>query len=87
MLEEASIVRAGDQAHAWRIKDGKLSKVALKLGERDTRTGQIAVVAGLSKGDQVLRKPTSTLKDGQAVEFAKPAASPAASASAGATGG
>ncbi len=84
MLEEASIVRAGDQAHAWRIKDGKLSKVALKLGERDTRTGQVAVTAGLSKGDMVLRKPTSTLKDGQAVELAKaPAASAASAAVAG----
>lgn len=87
MLEESSIVRAGDQAHAWRVKDGKLSKVALKLGERDTRTGQITVLAGLVKGDKVLRKPTTTLKDGQAAEFAKAPAAPAASASSGAAGG
>ncbi len=80
MLEDAAIVRAGDQAHAWRVKEGKLSKVTLKLGERDTRTGQIAVLGGLSKGDSVLRKPSATLKDGQPVEMSK---APAASTVAG----
>ena len=80
MLEDAAIVRSGDQAHAWRVKEGKLSKVALKLGDRDTRTGQIAVLSGLSQGDSVLRKPSTTLKDGQAVEMSK---APAASTVAG----
>ena len=82
MIEDAAVVRVGDQAHAWRVKDGKLAKVQIKLGERDTRTGQYAVTAGLGAGDQIVRKPSSTLKDGQPVEFAKPAS--VASASSGA---
>jgi RND family efflux transporter MFP subunit len=64
-LPAASIVREGDNAFAWRIKDGKVHKVKLDLGERDTRTGTYAVNAGVVAGDSVLRYPASTLKDGQ----------------------
>ena len=38
-----AIVRDGDNAFAWRVKDGKLQKVALKLGDRDPRTGELPV--------------------------------------------
>ena len=64
-LPAASIVREGDNAFAWRIKDGKVHKVKLGLGERDPRTGTYAVLAGVAEGDSVLRYPASTLKDGQ----------------------
>jgi membrane fusion protein, multidrug efflux system len=64
-LPAASIVREGDNAFAWRIKDGKVHKVKLDLGERDQRTGTYAVNAGVVAGDSVLRYPASTLKDGQ----------------------
>jgi membrane fusion protein, multidrug efflux system len=64
-LPAASIVREGDNAFAWRIKDGKVHKVKLDLGERDQRTGTYAVNAGVAQGDSVLRYPASTLKDGQ----------------------
>ena len=75
-LPGASIVREGDNSYAWRVKDGKLSKVAVTLGERDARTGAFALRAGLSDGDKVLRFPSATLKDGQEVQTgggAKPA--------------
>jgi membrane fusion protein, multidrug efflux system len=65
----ASIVREGDNAFAWRLKDGALERVALDLGARDERTGQYAVDDGLAQGDTVLRYPGSTLKDGQAAEL------------------
>jgi membrane fusion protein, multidrug efflux system len=76
MLPNASIVREGDSAFAWRVKDNKLQKVALTLGERDARTGAYSLTNGLGEGDRVLRFPGSTLKDGQAVQSgdaAKPA--------------
>jgi membrane fusion protein, multidrug efflux system len=67
-LPGASIVREGDNSFAWRVKGGKLSKVAVTLGERDARTGAFALRAGLSDGDKVLRFPSATLKDGQEVQ-------------------
>jgi membrane fusion protein, multidrug efflux system len=75
-LPGASIVREGDNAFAWSVKGGKLSKVAVTLGDRDARTGAFALRAGLSDGDKVLRFPNATLKDGQEVQTgsgAKPA--------------
>ena len=52
------VVREGDNAFAWRVKDAKLQKVALTLGERDPRTGDFALKGGLAEGDQVMRYPT-----------------------------
>lgn len=75
-LPSASIVNEGDSAYAWRVKDAKLQKVALTLGERDARTGAFALRGGLAEGDKVLRFPNATLKDGQEVvtgASAKPA--------------
>jgi len=84
MLAEASVVRSGDAAHVWRVAGGRINKVAVKLGERDARSGDYPVLSGLAAGEQVLRNPGGGLVDGQAVEFARSAtpASAAASASA-----
>lgn len=68
-LPAASIVRDGDDAFAWRVKDGVLQKVKLDLGVRDPRTGHYAVNSGLGEGDAVLRHPGSTLKDGQSAQL------------------
>ena len=67
-LPSASIVTEGDNSFAWRVKDAKLQKVTLVLGERDARTGAFALRGGLSEGDKVLRFPNATLKDGQEVQ-------------------
>jgi RND family efflux transporter MFP subunit len=75
-LPTATVVREGDNSFAWRVKDGKLHKVALKLGDRDPRTGSYSLKSGLTEGDQVLRFPNVALKEDQAVTFdggAKPA--------------
>ena len=75
-LPGASIVREGDSAYAWRVNGAKLQKVSLTLGERDARTGAYALRAGLADGDQILKFPNATLKDGQEVQTgaeAKPA--------------
>ena len=70
MLPEAAVVKSGDKAYSWRIKDKTLSKVDLVVGARDPRTGNLEVKQGLVSGDIVLRSPTSNLKDGQKVEMA-----------------
>jgi RND family efflux transporter MFP subunit len=80
-LAEPSIVRDGNgTAHVWRVKDGRIAKVAVQIGERDPRSGEFDLKAGLAEGDQILRNPGATLVDGQRVEFAKAAAGAAASA-------
>lgn len=79
-LPEGALVRAGDNAHAWKLDGTTLRKVALTLGERDPRSGLIAVRSGVAAGDRVLRHPVGTLRDGQAVELARAPAVAAASA-------
>ncbi len=75
-------MRDGDKASAWRVKDGKLQKVALALGERDPRTGHFVLKGGLAEGDQVLRHPNALLKEGQLVQASAPPAPTKAAASA-----
>jgi RND family efflux transporter MFP subunit len=65
-----SIVRDGDKASAWRVKENKLQKAPIQLGDRDPRTGEFAVKGGLAAGDQVIKYPTALLKDGQPVQTA-----------------
>jgi membrane fusion protein, multidrug efflux system len=62
------VVRDGDDAYVWRISDGKIHKVKLTLGERDARSGEYIVKDGVAAGDQLLRYPASTLRDGQPVQ-------------------
>ena len=80
-IAEASVVRSGDAAHVWRVKDGRINKVAVQLGARDERSGEFELKGGLADGDVLLRNPGSGLVDGQRFEMAKAVAS-AASASA-----
>ncbi len=75
-IPATALVRDGDRTAAWRVKDGVLQKVSLEIGERDTRTGDFVLKAGLTEGDRLIRHPSATLKDGRKVELA---ASPAAS--------
>ena len=82
MLPEAALVKAGDKAYTWRIKDKTLSQVSLVVGARDPRTGNVEIKQGLAAGDVVLRAPTSNLKDGQKVEMATARVASAAAAGA-----
>jgi RND family efflux transporter MFP subunit len=67
-LPATAIVREGDKTSAWRVKDSKLQRVIVTLGDRDTRTGDFVLAAGLTAGDQVIRYPNRTLKEGQSVQ-------------------
>ena len=73
-LPEGALVRSADSAQVWRVQGAQLGKVTVRIGERDTRTGQYPVLSGLAAGDRLLRNPGRTLVDGQAVEFAAPGA-------------
>lgn len=68
MLPEGALVKAGDKNYTWRLKGNTLQKADLLLGARDPRTGFYEVRGGLAAGDEVLRHPTSALKDGQKIE-------------------
>jgi membrane fusion protein (multidrug efflux system) len=78
VLPASALVREGDRAWAWRIQGKGLQKVALGLGERDPRRGDYVVRTGIADGDRLLRHPIATLRDGQAVQDAPPAAAAAA---------
>jgi membrane fusion protein, multidrug efflux system len=69
-IPATAVVRDGDKASAFRVKDNKLQKVAVALADRDARSGDYVVSSGLAEGDQVIRYPTTLLKDGQAVQTA-----------------
>jgi membrane fusion protein, multidrug efflux system len=77
-IADASVVRSGELTHVWRVKDGRVNKVAVQLGARDERSGEYELKGGLADGDIVLRNPGSGLVDGQRIELAKPLASAAA---------
>ncbi len=78
-VPEGALQRAGEAAHVWRVDGNAVSKADVKLGERDARSGEVPVLAGLVAGDRILRRPGSTLVDGQAFELANGAADAASS--------
>lgn len=80
MLTGSAIVKEGDSSFVWRVKDGVVNKVAIKLGERDARRGDFVVLAGLSVGDKVIRNPLSSLKEGQQAQMVASAGAANASA-------
>ena len=75
MVSESALIRDGDKAYVWSIKDGNLKKTSLVIGERDARRGDYTVASGLTSGDKVIQQPLSTLIDGQKVEMVASAAS------------
>jgi membrane fusion protein (multidrug efflux system) len=80
MLPEGALVKAGDKAYTWRLKDKTLNKANLVIGTRDQRTGNYEVKSGLAAGDLVMRNPSSSFKDGQKVEMAAASVATAAAA-------
>ncbi|MBC3885308.1 efflux RND transporter periplasmic adaptor subunit [Undibacterium sp. FT31W] len=82
MIPGSALIRDGDKAYAWRIRDGVLHKVSVVIGQRDARRGDYAVRSGLNNGDQVISNPLSTLKDGQKVQMVASAGATAAASAA-----
>lgn len=69
LIDDGAILREAQKTYVWRVKDGRLNKAAVELGPRDERLGMYEVRAGLQAGEQILRRPGSSLSDGQAVEL------------------
>jgi membrane fusion protein (multidrug efflux system) len=83
-LPATAVMRDGDKSSAFRLKENKLQKVAITVGDRDPRTGDLVVKGGLAEGDQVIRYPSAMLKDGQTVQASAPGKSSAVAAKDGA---
>jgi multidrug efflux pump subunit AcrA (membrane-fusion protein) len=79
MIPPSALVQAGDSNYVWRVKNGTLAKVPLKIGARDERSGRWQVLSGLQDGDMVVRVPASGFKDGQKVVLSAPKAVASAS--------
>ena len=77
-IPASAVVRDGDAAYAWRVGDGKLTKAPIKLADRDPRSGDFAIVQGLAAGDQVIRYPTSLLRDNQPIQSGQSPSAPKA---------
>ncbi|HEY4084048.1 MAG TPA: efflux RND transporter periplasmic adaptor subunit [Burkholderiaceae bacterium] len=84
MLGESDLQRDGDSAFAWVVKNGKLHRQPIKLGERDSRSGEFLVTNGLAAGDTLIRNPSRTLVEGTPVQPSASASAPAASGAKGA---
>ena len=70
MLPEAALLRTGEETQVWRLQGTQVKRVAVKLGDRDSRRGEYPVLSGLAAGDRILRSPGSGLVDGQAARLA-----------------
>jgi len=64
-----ALVRDGDTTSVWRLNANSVQKVSLEIGERDARSGDYVLRSGLAEGDRLLRHPSATLKDGQAIKL------------------
>lgn len=82
VLAEGSVQRQGDIAFVWKAAGNQLKKVPVTLGERDERRGEIAILAGLALGDEVLRSPVGALTDGAAIQRVQPGAGAASAVAA-----
>ena len=69
MVPALALTREGDKVFAWRLQGGAVQKVSLTLGERDPRRGDFVVLTGVKEGEQLIRNPTSALKEGQKAEI------------------
>lgn len=75
----SALVREGDKSDVWQVAGATLKRASVLLGERDARTGDYAIKSGVKNGDQILRYPSGTLKDGLKVELASAKSAPVAS--------
>lgn len=68
-LPAGAIMREGDGTYVWRIRDGKVERVAVRVGgERD---GQIEVLSGINAGETVVASSVEGLKEGDSVKAAE----------------
>ncbi len=63
-LPLAAVFEEAGQSYAFTVENGKLAKRALTLGQRDDRTGLVAVASGIDEGVPVVRIRMTGLKVG-----------------------
>lgn len=81
-----ALVRDGDATSVWRLNENSVHKVGLVIGARDPRTGDYVLRSGLVEGDRLIRYPSATLTDGQAIRLEGPFSSTVESPGAGDSG-
>lgn len=66
-LASAAVVREGGAASVWVVRDGKVERRTVRLGNE--RDGEVAVLEGLQGGETVVVDPPRRLRDDAAVEL------------------
>lgn len=65
-VPSSSVVKEGENAYVWRVRDSRLERVAVRTGaERD---GQIDVLSGINGGELVVTKQIEGLAEGAPVK-------------------
>ena len=64
----AAVRTAGNESFVWVVKDGRVERRVVTLGERDESRGLVSVAAGLSTGEQVVAVP-GEIQEGARVQM------------------
>jgi RND family efflux transporter MFP subunit len=67
----------GTAGSVFVIANSKVSRRAVTLGARNDATGKVAVLTGLTAGEQVIVTPTADLQDGTPITISNDKAQPA----------
>lgn len=67
LVPDNAVGKDGDARYVWVVRDGKVEKRAVTLGE--ARDGSSPVTQGLQGGETIVVDPPSRLRDGAAVEL------------------
>jgi len=67
LVPDAAVVKDGDASFVWVVRDGKVEKRAVTVGE--SKDGQVAVTQGLEGGESIVVDAPRRLRDGAAVEL------------------
>ena len=62
-----AVVRDGESASVWVVRDGRVERRTLKVGADDG--GEVVVLDGLQGGETLVSKPSARLRDGARVEL------------------
>ncbi len=68
-IAKAAVRRSGDQDIVWLVRDGRVERRAVKLGE--THGDEVTIAAGLSGGERVVIEGPDDLADGAKVAEAR----------------
>lgn len=77
VIPETAVRGSGEDTYVLAIEDGEVVRRAVVLGPRDRAAGIVAVVSGLSEGEQVIVTPAGTIAPGTRVRIRGAEAAPA----------